>query len=104
MSSDQSVNLAVAFVPWMCEVTNRPMSCVAAAELIVVVPTCVHSVPLREHETMNFLPYFSTFSHVGWLLVPQPLSTGSSALLTWPLPPASCMYSASPSPFSAKTR
>ena len=48
VSSVQSVNLAVAFVPWMCEVTNRPMSCVAAAEGIVVVPTCVHSVPLRE--------------------------------------------------------
>ena len=47
--SDQLVNLAVALVPLMCDVTNRPMSWVEAAEgIVVVTPTCVQSVPLRE--------------------------------------------------------
>src|SRR5687768_17059641 len=40
VSSDQSVNLAVARVPLMCETTNRPMSWTLAADgIVVVAPT-----------------------------------------------------------------
>src|SRR5918999_6298525 len=105
VSIAQSLNCAVANVPPMCETTNRPMSCVAAADgIVVLAPTWVHSVPFLEQETMKSVPYFSTFSHVGWLSPGQAVVTGSPELLTWPLPPASCMYSVSPLPFSDTTR
>ncbi len=105
VSIAQSVNCAVAFAELMCEITNRPMSCTsAAAGIVVLAPTCVQSVPFLEHETMKSVPYFSTFSQVGWLSPGQAVATGSPVLLTWPLPPASCMYSVSPLPFSDTTR
>ena len=50
------------------------------------------------------MPNFSTFSQVGMLSPGHPVATGSPLLFTWPLPPASCMYSASPFPFSEITR
>src|SRR5918992_811355 len=105
VSIAQSLNWPVAFALARWEVTNRPMSCVAAAAGIVVfAPTWVQSVPFLEHDTMKSLPYFSTLSHVGWLSPGQAVATGSPELLSWPLPPASCMYSVSPLPFSDTTR
>src|SRR5919108_1533284 len=105
VSIAQSENCPVAFVPAMCDTTNRPMSCTVAADGIVVVwPTSVQSVPFFEHETMNSVPYFSTFSHVGVSSPGQAYATGSPLSLTWPLPPASCMYSVRPSPIWPTTR
>jgi hypothetical protein len=80
------------------------MSCTSAADGISVgTPTCVHATPSREHHTVKVLFFFWTFSQLGWLPVPQPVATGSPVLLTWPLPPASCMNSVSPLPFSLNT-
>ena len=102
--SDQSLNSAVASVPAMCDTTNRPMSWVAAADGISVgTPTWVQVVPSLEHQTVNTLFFFWTLSQFGSVPVPQPVATGSPVLFTWPLPPASCMNSVSPLPFSAKT-